>query len=374
MAARHEKPASGSLPVLPGPVADFVKRSFEAMLAAGAPSAQPLRLALGVEVLDLYHRKKFLNMGGKVTFEGRISVAVLTDSGRIDVGWLQNINDDDYDFDSEGAMRKVLYRGLAAMALGLARGELRLPRAPATPDSAGVGIPSRQTASVDWGQMKSAQTNGWHLFSLRYSYSGLTSCSMQGTYGHLSGVFCDPVYNVPERGLGFHMGIGYAWASGTPAIRVSPGLSTSGSIRMWEVPLEGGILYRLAPGFRSRDWRPYARLGAGFLLGSERTSFRVTGPGSLAEGEVTAVVSAAQAHAGLGTMVRLSSELLALVELRWTPIGTGSRSNLTDEPLPSIVDELLVRPDLRHTSWDISIGIVGRWGNSPRADQSSMGR
>ena len=94
-------------------------------------------------------------------------------------------------------------------------------------------------------------------------------------------------------------------------------------------------------------------------MGEESTRFRSESSGGFLEAETSSVVSTFQLYAGLGTLVRLPHDFTGLLELRWTQSGAGTRDELSPQPLPAFVDGFVARPDLNHTSWGFSLGIMG---------------
>jgi len=357
------------------PVAGFVKRSFESVLGSDVPSKRAVRVELGIEVLDLRYRKKFLGWlvgeNGCATFEGRFRVTALTDSGRVEAGWIQTTNKVDVELWKVGsAISESFHKGLATLALGLAQGKVRLPSTEVASDGTDATPATHQTAEVEWGAVRAAQTNTWRLGGVGFSYQGLTSSSMKDVYGNLVCLRGDLLV-VPDRGrLGYYAGLGYLLGSGTAAVRPGGPSDLSADIDLKGAGLDGGVLLRLPLGRTSARWRLFTRVGLGLFGAEERTQVAV--PPDLAplvglreRFEVTEFVASFQAHAALGTAVRVASETFGLAEIRWAQSGpsgrgpsTGAQNEIAERDFAL---SSLGMPNNDLTSWQIYLGLMGKW-------------
>jgi hypothetical protein len=388
MAERRKKPEKAHLALLAEPAADFVKRSFESMLASDVPSSQPIRVELGIEILDVHYHKKFLGWmageNGDACFEGRFRVTAFTDSGRVEAGWLQTEHVVPVQFWSvTNAISKSLYRGLATLALGLAQNEVRLPSAggagmasggEAGADAGGAtGAPpaTRKTAEVEWGALRATQTNTWRLAGIALMLHRATTPSMKDTYGSLYSARVS-VLSIPDRGwVGWYSDPGFMYGSGTPAARPGTPIDPSASISVSEFFGSGGLIVRLLPGRTPPRWRPFVRVGAGLGGGWQKTKVSVP-PAEVAllglgeRVKTSAIIVYLEAHAGLGTAVQVARNTFGLLEVRWTQSDGSdgpSETPITDleKARASYVEGRLDRPNNDITSLGMYAGIMGRW-------------
>jgi len=326
-------------------VTTYLRRAFKIMVPPAATTAT-IPISVAIERFEIVHQEK----PQAECLEARLAIARLDSTGAVDLGWVQASESETWILSPDGARQSALYRGTAALAQGLANRELGL--APGGPRrDAGAGRP---TVAATYVNPNPAVSFGGPYMV----YQGFTSSTMDETFGELLGVGLEGTFWL-SGGSGIRLGSHYTWGSGTAPTLDPAWQYQQAEVEIGAVAFEVSYLHRLLRDAQAHRWFPYAGLGIGFLVGSEKTRVKAsydTGTefGSY-ESEVTNWRSSFNAHALLGTRVSISTHIAALIEGRWTQAGDGSQS--TVDP---VVDQLVRRPDFNFTGWGVRFAMLVR--------------
>lgn len=346
--------------VLSESVADFIKRSFETMLASEDEADRTIEIEFDIETFWLGHQKTSL-VNNHIDFNARIGAAIVYKGQKSKIGWLEYHHESDVPSNVKGNQETLMYQGMATMARELAR-KIKPKQYVQESKSDAVLKPIDEPELSTSPELTEAGAEP--LVGLSLGYHVFTGDLMDEIYGGLMEGFVYGGFWFKNR-FGFRGEMSFLGASGTPSIADTSWTISSSTIKMGAVSLGGTCLYSLTGDPTSDIFVPYIGVGIDGIFGAEKISAEASRiQGSTEEefgAEVWSVRVAFAGHAVLGTRIRATDKMRLAIEARWTQSGKGSNADLEEEELTQAFEATLYsavkRSDFDFTGWSVHVGI-----------------
>lgn len=340
------------------PISDFFRRGLDIMLASDEETDNPVEVEVLIQKFEANFEKAFLEKP-ECLLLARIEVRILSDSGSVTVGWLENIQQRQAQSDVKQCQEISMYMAVAAFAQALQQEKLPLQE---------VADKIRAGAPVDWDPVtvRVEFREPWLIgaefpWGSRMIYHTLDASDMKDSYDHVYCVMAEGIGWLKGR-TGFRLEIGFLTRSGLPRPKNPKWHIEKSELSMFAIPIHGTLLYRLRKGETPHVLSPYVGFGGGVYVGVENLEAKANDGFAIFEAHSRAIRASGAVHALVGLeLKRILRQVSGVVEFRWTQAGDGSTTDFLPDEERDEFDETLFdavrRSSFNFTGWSVEVGV-----------------
>ena len=338
------------------PLAGFLDRAFSNAFANQAPAGTPIRLQIAIEQFELEETSNLVGED-RIQCRARLGVTALTDSGPVDLGWIEHKGTEPTSGLRLSGHQALTYRAITALGQSLARDDLGARVAQSDRVAA-----ARHTVTADYrGPEPTYQRSPWDLM---VGGQGFTNQNMSAVYQNGMAVITGSTsWSTGKRGERMSA-VGIFPRSGTPTVVNRSWAIESRSLRMYTVSGSFQWLFGFSDRIRAHRAYPYVGLGYTMVFGEEQLKVKARRDDPLLpetmDHSLSALRGAIGAQALSGMELRVADKLACVIEGGWTQSTNGFKIDLGSSRKtgsPTRIYDIVDRSKFNFTGWHFGLGL-----------------